>query len=167
MEKLTGIDLSQLVYLDEVGVDDNIVVEYGWSAAGVRSYAEQAGFKRKRLSLVAGLKYSDKSLVAPFEFSGAMNKDLFLGWFEQELCPKLNPGQVIIMDNASFHKSPELYDMVEAVDCELLYLPAYSPDLNPIEKFWANFKRNIRKVIKKHEHLCNAITDALIKTLPG
>ncbi|QGP55824.1 hypothetical protein PsalMR5_04859 (plasmid) [Piscirickettsia salmonis] len=96
-----------------------------------------------------------------------MNKDLFLGWFEQELCPKLNPGQVIIMDNASFHKSPELYDMVEAVDCELLYLPAYSPDLNPIEKFWANFKRNIRKVIKKHEHLCNAITDALIKTLPG
>ncbi|QGP55645.1 hypothetical protein PsalMR5_03105 [Piscirickettsia salmonis] len=50
--------MSQLVYLDEVGVDDNIVVEYGWSAAGVRSYAEQAGFKRKRLSLVAGLKYS-------------------------------------------------------------------------------------------------------------
>ncbi|QGP56682.1 hypothetical protein PsalSR1_04171 (plasmid) [Piscirickettsia salmonis] len=66
--------MSQLVYLDEVGVDDNIVVEYGWSAAGVRSYAEQAGFKRKRLSLVAGLRFRNfKKMILAAMFRRMLN----------------------------------------------------------------------------------------------
>ena len=96
-----------------------------------------------------------------------MDKSLFVSWFKQILCPNLIPGQVVILDNASFHKDEELYDLVREKGCTLIYLPPYSPDLNPIEKFWANFKRNVRKVIKKFTSLASALTHAMQVTLSG
>lgn len=123
-------------------------MQYGWSCKGERSYAEQSGFKNERLSIVAGYVYGTKELLAPFEFSGYMNAGLFNAWFEDVFCPELKPGQVIILDNASFHKSLELEEMAKDVGCYLVFLPPYSPDLNPIEKVWANFKRNLRSIIK-------------------
>lgn len=141
-------------------------MQYGWSKKGKRSYAEQSGFKKERLSIVAGYVYGTKELVAPFEFSGYMNAGLFNAWFENIFCPELKPGQVVVLDNASFHKSPELYDMVESMGCLLVFLPPYSPDLNPIEKVWANFKRNLRRIIKKCDKFREAITQAIRKTLP-
>ena len=83
------------------------------------------------------------------------------------MCPNLKPKQVIILDNASVHKDEELYDIVAQHDCRLIYLPPYSPDLNPIEKFWANFKRNLRKVIKQFDDFLNAITFAMQLTQSG
>lgn len=142
------------------------MVQYGWASEGKRSYAEQSGFKKERLSIVAGYVYGTKQFIAPFEFSGYTDTSLFNGWFENILCPALQPGQVVILDNASFHKSPALIDMVENVGCRLLFLPPYSPDLNPIEKVWANFKRNLRKVIKKHDNFREAITHAVCRTFP-
>ena len=76
-------------------------------------------------------------------------------------------GQVVILDNASFHKSPLLKVEAEKVGVKIIYLPAYSPDLNPIEKFWANLKRNIRKIIKKCRDLQEAIVQAFQITIPG
>ena len=69
------------------------------------------------------------------------------------------------MDNASFHKSPKLAKIAEKFDIKILYLPAYSPDLNPIEKFWANFKRNLRKIIKNYGNFKDALTQALLRTI--
>lgn len=69
------------------------------------------------------------------------------------------------MDNASFHKSPLLQVEAAKYGVRILYLPAYSPDLNPIEKFWANLKRNIRKLLKKSKNLREAITNAFDITL--
>ncbi len=156
-----------MVYIDEVGINDNIVVQYGWSEKGSKSYAEQSGFRSERVSIIAGYDYSNKQLVAPFEFKGHLNADLFYGWFEQVLCPVLVPGSIIIMDNASFHKSDEIKELAKVHGCELIFLPPYSPDLNPIEKVWANFKRNLRKCIKKFELFVDAITYAISKTFSG
>ena len=138
-----------MVYIDETGIDDNIVVQFGWSEKGERSFAEQSGFKTERLSIIAGYVYGSKELIAPFEFKGYTDTALFNGWFENILCPQLRPGQIVILDNASFHKSPELFEIIEYTGCHLVFLPPYSPDLNPIEKVWAIFKRNLRKIIKK------------------
>lgn len=83
------------------------------------------------------------------------------------LCPALKPGQTVILDNASFHKSAELYDLAENVGCQILFLPPYSPDMNPIEKVWANFKRKLRGLIKKAKDFKSGITEAMQKSLPG
>ena len=81
---------------------------------------------------------------------------LILG-LEYFLIPQLKPGQVVVMDNASFHKSPKTEALLKKVSCRLLYLPPYSPQLNPIEKFWANFKRIIRNTLHLFDNLCDCI----------
>ena len=71
---------------------------------------------------------------------------MFNFWILNFLVPRLKPGQVMIMDNAAFHKSELTKNLIEQAKCELVFLPAYSPDLNPIEKFWANLKNKIKKM---------------------
>ena len=100
--------------------------------------------------------------MAPCEYHGSTDLSLFEGWFEQQLCPSLQPGTVVILDNASFHKSDNIDHIAEEHGIEILYLPPYSPDLNPIEKLWANFKRNLRKCIKEFIKFQDAITHAFI-----
>lgn len=160
MEEIAELGPENIVYIDETGIDNNIVPQYGWSEKGNRSYAIQSGFKTERLSIVAGYEYSTKSIIAPLEYNGYTDTKLFNYWFMSELLPNLRHGHVIILDNASFHKSPLLKIEAAKYGVRVIYLPAYSPDLNPIEKCWANLKRIIRKVIKTTKNLRDAITIA-------
>ena len=161
IKRIEPIKRENLIYIDELGVANNVTTLYGWSEKGKRSYAEQLGFASDRRNIVAGYNLGSKEIIAPFEYEGNTTKSLFTGWFKQILCPNLKPKQVIILDNASVHKDEELYDLVAQYDCELIYLPPYSPDLNPIEKVWANFKGNLRKVIKRFDNFLDAITFAI------
>ena len=142
-------------------------MQYGWSPKGKRSYAEQKGFKKQRLNIVAGYVRGQKKLLAPYEFEGHITGDIFTYWVQHFLCPDLKPGQTVILDNASFHKSNALEGIVQSAGCDLVYLPTYSPDLNPIEKVWSNLKREIRKVVKKCSTLQEAVTHAFKKTYSG
>ena len=99
---------------------------------------KQTGQYTRRTSIVAGL--CGKSLLAPMLFQGSCCTDLFVKWVEDILAKELKLGQVVVMDNASFHKSPRVKDVIEKAECKLIFLPPYSPDLNPIETFWANMK---------------------------
>ena len=81
-------------------------------------------------------------------------------WLENCLLPTLGPGYTIVMDNAAFHKSEKTKILIEKARCNLLFLPPYSPDLNPIEKFWANLKAKIRKCIRRFSSLADAIDNA-------
>lgn len=158
---ISAVSAENLVYVDETGIANNLTVQYGWSPSGQRSYSEKLGFSSDRRSVVAAYNYGTKNIIAPFEYEGHMTKDLFIAWFKNVLCPSLTAGQLVILDNATFHKDDELFEIIKEYDCKLLYLPPYSPDLNPIEHFWANFKRNLRKVIKKFDSLTTAITYAM------
>ena len=150
-----------------MGVDENTVPDRGWAPLGQKTYATVTGGKKERVSIVAGYCIATKTTMAEFEYSGTMTKDLFVSWFDQILVPELTPGKIIILDNAKVHKSPEILDLADSAGCKVVFLPPYSPDLNPIEKFWANLKRAIKSVVRKVSTFKDAITDGFRRTHPG
>lgn len=108
--------------------------------------------------MVAG--WCNRDVVAPMTFKGYCNTELIEAWVEQILVPELKPGQVVVMDNASFHKSNRIQMLIEQAKCRLLFLPPYSPDFNKIEKFWARLKGFLGKSIQASDNLWDAVDDA-------
>ena len=141
--ELEKLDDRTVFYLDECGVDHRLYREYGRAPRGERIYQAVAGKRRERTSIIAASQQN--KLVAPLVFQGNCNTEGVDVYFEQVLLPVLPPGSVIVLDNARFHQSPTTQKLVEAAGCRLLFLPPYSPDLNPIEHLWAAFKTRRRK----------------------
>ena len=112
--------------------------------------AEKVGnrSKRQRISFIGALNYQKRQLFASFYSENYTNTEVFLTWISQVLVPVLEPNMVVIIDNASFYKSGKIRDLIESAGAELLYLPKYSPDLNPIEKCWRPLKIQIQKARK-------------------
>lgn len=148
-------DPETLVYIDESGIELTICKDRGWGIKGQKLIAKKSGKYYERTNIIAGL-VNNKS-IAPMVFNGSCNTDLFNNWVEHFLIKELNPYQVVILDNASFHKSWKTKELIESVGCRVIFLPPYSPDLNPIEKFWANMKRWIRDRITKFNDLYDTI----------
>ena len=86
-------------------------------------------------------------ILAPFQYNGTMDSSLFEFWFSNQLLLSLDKGTVIVMNNASFHFKKRLLSAARFAGCKVLFLPPYSPELNPIEKFWAWLKRFLRKIL--------------------
>jgi len=106
-------------------------------------------------------------LVAPMVLDGAMNQVSFQGYVDWLLVPELHPGDTVVMDNLSSHKSPKVTASIEAVGAKLLFLPPYSPDLNPIENMWSKVKAYLRQAAKRTKAtLINAIGKALKTITP-
>lgn len=120
-----------------------------------------SGKRYQRESFVAGKL--GKKIIAPFCYKGTCDTKLFNFWVENFLLPELLPGQIVIMDNATFHKSSKTKNLIESVGCKILFLPPYSPDLNPIEVFWANFKKMVKEKIKIFKNLSHAIDFSFIQ----
>jgi len=95
-------------------------------------------------------------------FKGNCNTELFDIWLKQVLIPELKPGKVLILDNASFHRSETSKKLVEAAGCKFLFLPPYSPDLNPIEKYWANLKVKVRESLSKFKKFTDVIDHSIL-----
>ena len=94
-------------------------------------------------------------------FYGSCNSALFNAWVEKSLIKALKPNQIVVMDNAAFHKSQKTKELIESVGCKVLFLPPYSPELNPIEKFWANMKSRFKKIKDSASCTINAIGQSL------
>jgi len=127
----------------------------GWGKKSEILEAKKSGKHYLRTNIVAGLV--DKKPIAPLVFYGSCNTIFFEAWVEQFLIKELKPGQVVIWDNATFHKSKKTKELIESVGCRVIFLPAYSPDLNPIEKFWANLKRWVKNNITDFDKLYDAL----------
>ena len=156
-KEIKFIPTQNIVYIDESGIDMTICEEKGWGKQGEKLVGKKSGKYYERTNIIAGLISNE--LIAPMVFNGSCNTQVFESWVEQFLIKELKPGQVVVMDNASFHKSQKTKKLIESVGCRLLFLPPYSPDLNPIEKFWANMKRWIRQKISDFSQLYDAIVD--------
>jgi len=97
------------------------------------------------VSIISGL--CQGKLLAPLTFIGSCNRSLFEKWLAEKLIPELKSGQTIILDNATFHQSEKIRELIKSAGCELLYLPPYSPDLNEIEHYWFPIKNRVRKSV--------------------
>lgn len=133
------------MYVDESGLDERDDYSYGWCERGKRFEALKTGRRSGRVNMIAA--YCQQQLMAPFTVEGACNRVVFETWLEACLLPVLKPGQVVILDNATFHHGGRIETLLEAVGCCLLYLPPYSPDFNRIEKCWAWLKSRMRKYL--------------------
>lgn len=118
------------------------------------------GGKPPRTNFIAALK--QQKLLAPYSFEGSLNTHRFNAWLEEKLLPKLGPGYTIIIDNATYHYSKQTRQLIEAAGCKLLYLPAYSPDFNPIEHYWHTLKSLIKFFLPDTPSLAFAITLSIL-----
>ena len=135
--------LERLVFLDETWLKTNMVKTTGWSPRGDR-LVDHAPFGHwNTQTFVAALRHD--RLDAPWVIPGAINAELFASYVETQLAPTLRKGDVVILDNLSSHKTPRATQAVEKAGAWLIFLPPYSPDLNPIEMAFSKLKTLIRK----------------------
>ena len=127
------------VYLDECGFRSETVREHGYAPRGEPVYDMRSSQQYRTPSLIAAR--TSGGFKATLMFKGTCNADRFNTWLETHLCPELTQADVVIMDNARWHKTSRTAELIDATGAKLLYLPPYSPDLNPIEHDFANIKK--------------------------
>ena len=162
-QKLLNLDKTQCIYLDESGFKPSLHREYGCKPEGEPIFGSRQGKREKKLNVIAGL--SDHTLKAPFFYQGTMNSDLFNIILSEYFVPELKPGQIVIMDNASFHKSLKTKEIIEEKGCQLWFLPPYSPELNPIEQTWASLKRYVKR-FRGNEDSLTMTLDYIFQSVP-
>ncbi len=146
-ESQIDLDPERLVFIDETWASTAMARRYGRAPRGQRLRVGVPYGHWKTTTFVAGLRVS--GVVAPFVLDGPINRNAFETYVEKVLLPELRPGDIVIMDNLSSHKGPNVRAMIEAAGASLLYLPPYSPDFNPIENAFAKLKALLRKAAKR------------------
>jgi len=116
---------------------------HGWSRKGQPLLAKAPGGHWLTMTFIAALRHD--GITAPYVFDGPINGERFLAWVEQSLLPTLKPGDIVIMDNLSSHKSAAVRLAIRGAGARLFFLPPYSPDLNPIEQVFSKLKRLLRR----------------------
>ena len=148
LNEIKDIPKDDIVYIDETGIQGYIYREYGRALRGKKVYDKISGKKYHRINIVAG-KCNDK-IISPLVYEKVMDSEFFEKWFKEMSLKEVKENKVIIMDNATFHRKSRLYDLCKNANknLRLIFLPPYSPQLNPIEKYWAILKRKLKKFDK-------------------
>jgi transposase len=156
---------EKLIFLDESGVTTSMTRLYARCLGGQRIHEATPGGHWKIMTILGAI--STRGMIATMTIEEATDTEIFLAYLEHVLCPQLRPGDVVVMDNLSSHKVTGVRESIEATGAELLYLPPYSPDLNPIEKAWSKLKQLLRSAkARTSEALHQAITELLPQITP-
>jgi transposase len=155
-----GLDADRLVFVEEMGSNTSLAPQYAWARRGERALARVPRNWGANITLLASMGWEGMGPCLAVE--GATTREVFEAYLERVLAPSLRPGQVVVMDNLSSHKGGRVRELVEGRGCDLLYLPPYSPDLNPIEEAFAKLKALLRKTgARTREALVEAMGRAL------
>jgi transposase len=163
---VSQIDPQRLVFQDESGTTTEMTRRYGRAPRGERVTEGTPAGQWHTLTLLGAM--SLRGVIAAMTVESPTDGDVFLAYVERVLCPRLQAGQVVVMDNLAAHKVEGVRSLIEAVGAELLYLPPYSPDFNPIEQAWSKIKQHLRSAkARTVESLETAITVALAQITPN
>ena len=141
------MNVEKLVFIDETWTTTNMTRRYGRAPRGKRCIGSAPHGHWKTTTFVGALRR--RRLTAPMVTDEPMDGEMFLAYVRKFLCPTLRPGDMVILDNLSSHKVAGVEDAITATGASMLYLPPYSPDLNPIEKFFSKLKALLRKAVKR------------------
>ncbi len=154
------IDAERLVFVDEMGSNTSLSSIYAYSAKGQRAYGSVPRNRGKNTTLLSSM--SMEGMGPSLAVEGATTAAVFEAYIERVLGPTLRPGHLVVMDNLSAHKGKRVKELIEGKGCQLLYLPSYSPDLNPIEEAFSKIKGILRKIgARGREALVEALGVAL------
>jgi transposase len=137
------IDPERLVFVDEMGTNTSLSPIYAWAPKGRRAHCSVPRNRGKNTTLLSSMSLS--GMGPSLAVDGPTDREVFEAYVERVLAPTLRAGQVLVMDNLSVHKGERVRELIEHRGCELLYLPPYSPDLNPIEEAFGKIKGLLRK----------------------
>lgn len=138
-----ALEAGRLVFVDEMGANTSLAPLHGWSRRGERVRCKAPRNRGKNTTLLGSM--SSEGMGPTLAVQGGTNKAVFEAYVKWVLAPSLRPGQVVVMDNLSAHKGEEVRELIEGRGCELVFLPPYSPDLNPIEEAFSKIKALLRK----------------------
>lgn len=160
MQEALLLDADRLVFVDESGCHTAMTPSYGWAKRGKRAHASAPRNRGRNTTLIAALSCAGVQAMATQE--GGANNAAFEAWVEGVLCPTLQAGQVVVLDNGGIHRSRRTRALIEAQGCSLLFLPSYSPDFSPIEPMWGKLKGYLRRVQARSKNVLEeAITAGL------
>jgi transposase len=137
------VDAERLVFVDEMGTNVSLSPLYAWSRKGERAFGSAPRNWGKNVTLLASI--TTEGLGPCLAVEGSTTREVFEAYLEHVLASTLRSGQVVVMDNLSAHKGGRVKEIIEGRGCELIYLPSYSPDLNPIEEAFSKIKELMRK----------------------
>jgi transposase len=135
---------------------------HGYGFKGEKVHGLTYGKRQGRTNVIGAWSTTNK-LFATNTYDHNVNKQVFIGWIKSHLLKHLKQGMVVIMDNAPWHKGNDLQNLIESTGAQLIKLPPYSPDLNPIEHAWANLKHYVKSAKKDFEHFADNLTAQLLK----
>lgn len=153
------------MFIDETWTKTNMTALRGWSLRGQRLRAKVPYGHWQTMTFIAALRHD--RVEAPWLLKGPINGDCFRTYVDKVLVPTLRPGDIVVLDNLGSHKSQAVRRAIRAAGAKLLFLPKYSPDLNPIEQLFAKVKHGLRKAAKRtFEAVSDAIADVLVTVTP-
>jgi transposase len=163
---VSRFDVRRLVFVDESGTHISMDRLRSRAPRGERAYGKVPKNRGKNLTLIASMSLHGMGESMCFE--GATDKAAFEVYVEHFLAPTLREGQVVVMDNLGAHRPQKIRELIEASGAELVFVPSYSPDLNPIEQAFSKIKNILRKLGgRTHEALLEAMEEALCKVTPA
>lgn len=156
------IDPGRLVFIDETWTRTDMAPLRGWAPCGQRLQAQVPHGRWTTTTFLAALRHD--CLTAPWLIEGPIDGQSFTTYVERVLLPTLKPGDIVIMDNLGSHRGPAVRRLIRSVGARLLFLPKYSPDLNPIEQVFAKLKHFLRKAAARTgDAICDAIAEILLR----
>ena len=161
-----------ILYIDESGINSNEIAEYGWAQKGKRCHALKSGGHGRRFSMISAVKSNTPfKFITPLIFQGSCDRSVFIHWLEYllENLKEANHGQarshLLILDNTAIHKGKEIDTLVARYQSRIFYLPAYSPDFNPIEKAWSVLKHKVRQIVAQQNISVLSALDIAFKVM--
>jgi transposase len=161
---ISSIEPERFVFVDECSSNTSLAPLYGWARKGERAYQEAPRNWGKNITLLSSIG-KERGMGASLVVEGSTNGTVFQTYLEDVLLPTLQEGRVVVMDNLSAHKAQRVRELIEGKGCELVYLPPYSPDFNPIEQAFSKIKSYLREACARSQDTLMEVIGHALSTI--